>query len=133
MLAVFGAPFKHDDDADRALQAAIDMQREIAALSNRTGEFRDLRIHIGLDTGLVAAGTIGTEHYLQYAAIGPPTNLASRICGIAASGEILISEATRAALVRAPPCPIVEQPLTAVKGRSEPLLTHQVHWQEAPR
>jgi adenylate cyclase len=128
VLAVFGAPFKHDDDADRALQAAIDMQREIAALSDRTGEFRDLRIHIGLDTGLVAAGTIGTEHYLQYAAIGPPTNLASRICGVAASGEILISEATRGALVRDPPCPIVAQPPVTIKGRTDPLRTYLVDW-----
>src|SRR5262249_21295378 len=85
LLAVWGAPFSHPDDADRAVHAATEMQREAAALSAelqaRGGA--PVRIHIGLNSGRVAAGNIGSDHYLQYATVGDTTNIASRVCDAA--------------------------------------------------
>ncbi|HEY2735254.1 MAG TPA: adenylate/guanylate cyclase domain-containing protein, partial [Polyangiales bacterium] len=100
LLAVWGAPFSSPDDAVRAVRAAIEMQRAFVELERewrRAGTLA-LGIHIGLDTGLVAAGNIGSDRYLQYATIGEATTLASRICSAAQSGEILISGAMRSAL-----------------------------------
>ncbi|MBL9009344.1 MAG: FHA domain-containing protein [Myxococcales bacterium] len=100
VLAVWGAPFRGPDDARRALAAAVDMQSGIRELSqaweDRLGS--PLRIHIGLHTGTVAAGNIGVDSYLQYATIGDPINLASRISNAAGPGEIVISDTTRLAL-----------------------------------
>jgi CheY-like chemotaxis protein len=82
-------------------------------------------IHIGLSSGPVAAGYVGTERYVQYAVIGDTTNVASRVCSAAGAGEILITESTLALLdrerFRLEPLPPV-----AVKGKAEPLVLHRV-------
>lgn len=112
LLAVWGAPFSKEDDADRAVAAAVAMMR--AVRGKRFG------IHIGLHTGLVAAGNIGTPQYLQYAAVGETTNLASRICGVAGEGEIVLSADTVAALRGEPPS-LEALPPTSVKGHGAKL------------
>ena len=127
LLAVWGAPFAHGDDADRAVAAAIEMQRTLDTLNPRLAAagHAPVRIHIGIASGPAAAGYIGTEQYIQYAVIGDTTNVASRICGVAAAGEILVAESTRALLgatgVRLEPVPPV-----AVKGKDAPLVLHRV-------
>lgn len=126
MLAVWGAPFRHSDDADRAVSAAIEMQQAMAGLdarwSPRLG--RRLSLHAGLCTGTVAAGNIGSAQYIQYATIGDTTNTASRISGVAGEGEVVISESTRAALRL--PVPLTQLPPTTVKGKAEPLTLFRV-------
>jgi adenylate cyclase len=86
-----------------------------------------LQIHIGVNTGPVAAGNIGSEDYLQYATIGDTTNVTSRICSAAGPDEILASEAT---LRRAGPLPFPCEALApvAVKGKHEPLRLHRILW-----
>jgi adenylate cyclase len=129
LLAVWGAPFLREDDATRAVQAAIEMQRKFMELEHtwRDEDAVALGVHIGLDTGLVAAGNIGSERYLQYATIGEATTLASRICGAAQSGDILISGATRNALAGAQ-FDLVPVPAIQVKGRAQPLEVWRVTW-----
>ena len=134
LLAIWGAPFCHPDDADRAVAAAIDMQRAVAPLNRRliAAGHDPIAIHIGLCSGPVAAGYIGTESYVQYAAIGDTTNVASRICSVAGAGEILIAESTRALLTRRG---VVLEPVppVSVKGKAEPLVLHRVcHETTAP-
>ena len=127
LVAIWGAPFSHDDDADRAVAAAIEMQRGTGALNERlvaAGQ-RAIAIHVGLCSGPVAAGYIGTDQYVQYAVIGDTTNVASRICGAAAAGEVLIAEATRSLLSRGGVVLEALPPVT-VKGKEEPLLLHRV-------
>ncbi len=129
VLAVWGAPFRSDDDARRALAAAVEMQRGMKELS-AAWEARlhsPLRIHVGLHTGIVAAGNIGVETYLQYATIGDATNLASRISNVAGPGEIVISEATLTAIgdCRYPVDPL---PATPLKGREGDLPLFRVRW-----
>ncbi|MEZ4307259.1 MAG: adenylate/guanylate cyclase domain-containing protein [Polyangiaceae bacterium] len=129
LLAVWGAPFRSDDDARLALSAAVEMQRGITKLSAawepRLGG--PLRIHVGLHTGRVAAGNIGVETYLQYATIGDATNLASRVCNVAGPGEIVLSEATRRAL-GADSHELEPLPPTPLKGRADELPLYRVRW-----
>ncbi|MFM9194504.1 MAG: adenylate/guanylate cyclase domain-containing protein [Planctomycetia bacterium] len=127
LVAIWGAPFTHPDDADRAVAAAIEMQQGIAPLNDRlvAAGHRPIAIHIGLCSGPVAAGYIGTESYVQYAAIGDTTNVASRICSVAGAGEILVAESTRLLLTR-PGIVLEPVPPVAVKGKAEPLVLHRV-------
>lgn len=117
LLAIWGAPFSHEDDADRAVLAAMEMIRTVQG--------RRFGVHIGLHTGLVAAGNIGTPEYLQYAAVGETTNLASRISGVAGEGEIVLSAETMAALKNPPPN-LEPLPPTIVKGHVEPLTLYRL-------
>ena len=133
LLAVWGAPFGGPDDADRAVAAAEDMQRGIAELNTRlvAAGCAPIEIHIGLCSGPVAAGYIGTEKYIQYAVIGDTTNVASRICSVAEAGEILIADSTRA-LLTPPGVALAALPPVAVKGKGEPLQLHRVLLQQEP-
>ena len=133
LLAVWGAPFGGPDDADRAVAAAMDMQRGIAELNTRlvAAGYAPIEIHIGLCSGPVAAGYIGTEKYIQYAVIGDTTNVASRICSVAEAGEILIADSTRA-LLTPPGVALAALPPVAVKGKGEPLQLHRVLLQQEP-
>jgi class 3 adenylate cyclase len=133
LLAVWGAPFGGPDDADRAVAAAMDMQRGIAELNTRlvAAGYVPIEIHIGLCSGPVAAGYIGTEKYIQYAVIGDTTNVASRICAVAEAGEILIADSTRA-LLTPPGVALAALPPVAVKGKGEPLHLHRVVLRQEP-
>jgi adenylate cyclase len=127
LLAVWGAPFEKPDDSDRALQAAIDMQVAIARLAGQWAGEVSVAIRVGLCTGPVAAGNIGTEEYLQYATIGGTTTLASRVCAAAEPGEILIAESTRRGLSQDGWTLEALPPIT-VKGKDEPMQLHRVLW-----
>ncbi len=130
LLAVWGAPFAAADDPQRALAAAVDMQRGVRELSaaweDRLGG--PLRIHIGLHSGTVAAGNIGVDSYLQYATIGDPINLASRISNCAGPGEIVISHTTRLAL-GALTYPLDPLPAMALKNHPGAGQLYRVRWQ----
>ena len=124
LLAAWGAPLRHPEDAQRAVAAAIDMQRAMSSLHERwRGE--PLRVHIGVASGPVAAGNVGTSAFVQYATIGDVTNRAARICGVAGAGEIVIDEATRRRLPGG--WPLTSLPPTALKGTAVQAL-HRVDW-----
>lgn len=127
LLAIWGAPFGGADDADRAVAAAVEMQRGIASLNMRlvAAGHKPIHVHIGICSGPVAAGYIGTEKYIQYAVIGDTTNVASRICSVAEAGETLIAESTRLLLTR-PGLLLEPLPPVTVKGKADPLLLHRV-------
>jgi adenylate cyclase len=129
LMAVWGAPFRHEEDASRALMAAVAMQQAISKQNKHWPAARQIHIHIGLNTGNVAAGNIGSKDYLQYATIGDATNMASRICSTAQVGEILISESTRQRLGRVPWLIEALGP-TVLRGRNEPLQLHRVRWNQ---
>jgi adenylate cyclase len=128
LLAVWGAPFRRIDDARRAVQAAVEMQQAIERLTGELPHSQPLRIHIGLNTGPVAAGNIGSEHYLQYATIGDATNLASRICNVAKAGEIALGVPTLERLGGRIEWPIEGPEFHKVKGRDEPLPVYKLRW-----
>jgi len=131
MMAIWGAPFSHDDDADRALRAAVDMQLALRDLNREWAvrRKREIHIHVGLNTGTVAVGNIGSDRYLQYAAVGDATNVASRVCGVAAQGEILITESTLAKLCNRSIRIEKLEPVT-VKGKEQALQLYRVGWEK---
>ena len=97
VLAVFGAPVSHEDDPERACQAALDMLEHGAALSEtwaqRLGQA--IALHVGIHTGPVVAGSIGGVAGAAYAVTGDTVNTTARLLAAAVPGAILISEATR--------------------------------------
>jgi adenylate cyclase len=130
LLAFWGAPYPHEDDADRAVLAAIQMQQAVIKLNQKWKSTRNLEIaiHIGLNTGRVAAGNIGSQQLIQYTTIGDTTNVSSRICSAAKAGEILISKRTLEKL-KNKGFSVEKMPLTTVKGKDEPLELYKVFWQ----
>jgi len=96
ILAHFGALTTRDDDAERAVACAIAMQRAIADV-NRVNDDHGLpqvAMGIGIATGEVIVGNVGSEKRSKHTAIGSAVNLASRIEGYTLGGEILVSQAT---------------------------------------
>ena len=88
IMAVYGAPIPKPDDALRATKTAMEMQRALVAL-NRDWESRGqqpLRMGVGVNTGPVTAGNIGSAKRMDYTVIGDAVNLASRLCSNAAGG-----------------------------------------------
>jgi len=94
VLAVFGSPEKDDDQCEKAVKAALEMQRAIRML----GEGRKVRrlpvfdVGISVHTGAVIHGFIGSTERLEYTVIGDTVNSAARHCDGAAAGEIVISQ-----------------------------------------
>lgn len=98
VMGVFGAPVQQEDHARRAIVAAERMRREMAGL-NRARAARGqaaLGLSIGVNTGVVVAGNMGSPDRLNYTVLGEPVNLAARLCAAAGRDEILVSAATHA-------------------------------------
>ncbi|HAJ64158.1 MAG TPA: adenylate cyclase [Cyanobacteria bacterium UBA8543] len=129
LLAVWGAPYQQVDDADRAVQAAIEMQWAMRRLNREWAKRyqQPLQIHIGINTGKVAAGNIGSEQLIQYATIGDTTNVTSRICSAAQAGQILISQSTVDKLKNLS-VPVKKMNPVEVKGKEKPLQLYRVLW-----
>lgn len=99
VMCIFGAPFSSPDDALRAVRCAIDMRRNFRVLvrSGAVGEdARALDVHIGVNTGKVVAGTVGSPRRMEYTALGDTVNTAARLEGVARTGQIVIGPATAA-------------------------------------
>ncbi|MDT8384782.1 MAG: adenylate/guanylate cyclase domain-containing protein [Gammaproteobacteria bacterium] len=94
VLATFGTTRERPDDTERALACALEMQLGMAAVNarNRASELPELKMGIGINTGDVMVGNIGSEKHSNYSVIGKHVNLAARIQGCAAGDEIMISE-----------------------------------------
>ena len=94
LMAVFGAPMERENDPIRAIQAAREMREELARMMETEGEDRKFSIRIGINTGRVVAGNIGSPKRLDYTIIGDPVNVASRLESMAEPHQILIGEET---------------------------------------
>jgi adenylate cyclase len=126
LLALWGAPGALEDHAWRAVKAALDMQKvmeEINAHREARGEAR-LAIGIGIHTGSVAAGMLGSGGQSEYSVIGDAVNLASRIEGLTkeAGRPLLVSEATWARVGER--CTGERIGEFAVKGRKAPVVVY---------
>lgn len=91
LMAVFGAPVAQHDHPRRALRAALRMQAAVAMLnaSRRERAEPEIGIGIGVNTGVVVAGNMGSKDRLNYTVLGDAVNLAARLCSAAAAGEVL--------------------------------------------
>ena len=95
-MAIFGAPVLHSDDATRAVRTALRMQETMGKLneSRLAAGKPEIAIGIGINTGPVVAGNVGSKTRLNYTVLGEAVNLADRLCSAAKAGEILISVST---------------------------------------
>jgi len=131
LMVLFGAPTTTPKDAANALSAAVAMQRRMLSINDelRKEGFPEIGIGIGLHTGEVIVGYIGSERRSEYTAIGDAVNTASRLESNAKGGQILISEATaQAARTRYHLTP--RDPIS-VKNREQPVPLFEVEWQRA--
>lgn len=126
ILAVFGAPQRRDDDADRAVNCALAMQEAMTGINalNEAEGLPSLQTGIALNTGDVIAGNIGSERRSKYGFVGHPMNVTSRIEDLAAGGEILVSNSTLQSLQGNFRTGSSQE--LQVKGIEETIVVHQI-------
>jgi PAS domain S-box-containing protein len=97
IFVLFGAPVWQEDDAHRALACAVAMQQAMASINeqNRKEDLPEVEMGIGVHTGQVVVGNIGSPERMKYGVVGSHVNLTSRIQSFTTGGQILISETTR--------------------------------------
>jgi len=126
IMALWGAPIAHADDADRAVQCALAQLTELEKLNAKwKKEGRtEVQIGIAINFGEVFAGNIGSDRRLEYTVIGDAVNTAYRLCGKAGPNEILISEPFYQQLKRKPPVEALEP--IQVKGKAKKIPVYRV-------
>jgi adenylate cyclase len=97
ILVLFGAPVWQEDDAQRAVACAVDMQLAMISINeqNKRDDLPELEMGIGIHTGQVVVGNIGSQERMKYGVVGSHVNLTSRIQSFTIGGQVLISETTR--------------------------------------
>src|SRR6266511_495384 len=126
IMALWGAPIAHADDADRAMQCALDQIETLEKMNAKWAESgrEPLAIGIGINFGEVFAGNIGSNRRLEYTVIGDAVNTASRLCSSAGLNEILISEPFYKALKKPPKVEALEP--IQVKGKTKKVPVYRV-------
>ena len=125
VMAVFGVPTEHADHADRAVAAGLGVLEATRRFDREMADRLDgarFRVGIGINTGKVTAGNLGTIRRLKYTVIGDAVNTAARIEAMTkdAPYDLLMAESTRALLSEQPE-DLVEHATLPVRGRSEPV------------
>lgn len=125
LLAFFGAPIAHEDDPRRAILAGLEIVEGIHAYRDELPvAAHDLDVRIGINTGLVVVGTVGSDLRLEYTAIGDAINLAARMEQTAAPGTVRIADDTFRLIAGQ----FAVEPLGGieVKGKSQPVSAYRV-------
>lgn len=126
VLAFFGAPAAHEDDPLRAVRCGLDMARAVDELSTQLNEKDpiDLKVRVGINTGPVVVGVVGTQAASEYTAMGDAVNIAARMQALARPGTVLVSGSTHrfvAGLVDS-----VDVGQLAVKGKTNAVQAYEV-------
>jgi len=126
IMALWGAPIAHADDADRAVQCALAQLTELEKLNTKWKQEgrTEVQIGIAINFGEVFAGNIGSDRRLEYTVIGDAVNTAYRLCGKAGANEILISEPFYQQLKKKPPVETLES--IQVKGKTKKIPVYRV-------
>ena len=127
-MAFFGAPVRREDDASNAVRCALAMQQGLKHIT--FAKFPDLRLHlgIGINTGIVLAGNIGSERRMDYTVIGDEVNVAQRFESNAGPGQILMTGSTYARVKEA--VQVRDLGLLRVSGKQEGVMAYDVlSWQ----
>ncbi len=140
IIGLFGAPIPIDNAALRSVACALDMLSGLSEL-NRTRAAENMpriEIGIGINTGSVITGAIGSTRALQYTAIGDAMNIASRLVNIAKPGEIIISEDTYSQISEHVECVALEAVKVKGKARAQQIRrvvgmkNHAAEWVHGP-
>ncbi|MDD4962421.1 MAG: adenylate/guanylate cyclase domain-containing protein [Gallionella sp.] len=133
ILILFGAPITRPDDAARAIACAIEMQLAMVNVnaSNRQKGFPELEMGIGINTGKVIAGNVGSDMRMKYTVVGSSVNLAARVESYTVGGQILATDST---LANIPPHAVRLHGdfLVPFKGVSKPVRIHNIIGINAP-
>src|SRR2546428_1873477 len=126
VLAFFGAPTAHEDDPERAVRCGLDLVRAIDELdaSKHLPEADMLKVRVGINTGQVVVGVVGTETASEYTAMGDTVNVAARMQASARPGSVLVTSATYrfiSSLVEA-----VDVGQLELKGKSETVHAYEI-------
>jgi adenylate cyclase len=128
LMAIFGTPFPHEDDADRGVKASIRMMEELRLYNEQRASYNQnpIDIGIGLNTGRVVTGNIGSPKRMDYTVIGDGVNLAARLESATKQygAHILISEFTLAELKSSYRHRLVDN--VVVKGKTEPVGVYEL-------
>jgi adenylate cyclase len=126
VMAVWGPPSQHPDDAARALRAALEMQDAVEVLNGErvAAGKRPIEVGIGVNTGQAVVGYMGSTERHEFTAIGDSVNTASRLCGLARGGEVVATDST---VTKAGNGFDVEPlPVTQVKGKERGVQPYRV-------
>jgi adenylate cyclase len=125
LMAVFGAPMEKKDDATRAVQAALDIRKGFLEMMSKSDSDVKFDMRLGLNTGRVVAGNIGSPRRMDYTVIGDPVNTASRLESIAKPNQILIGEETYKQ-IKGKKFNIKKIGPTKLKGKKEEIMVYEV-------
>ncbi len=126
IMVVFGTPVTSEDDPVRAVQAAVTMQKEAKKIDRRLAETNGFRLKtgIGISTGRVFSGILGSLRKKEFTSVGSTVNIAARLQAMAGPGEVIVSSSTFGKItphIDAEPLPPVK-----VKGVDEPIQAYRV-------
>ncbi len=126
MMAVFGSPLEIDDAPMKAVAAAVKMREALWEFNDtrRAENLEPMHMGIGIDTGHLVAGYMGSSKTMNYTVIGPPVNLAARLCGVARADHILISDNTLTHVSDRVDSEILDA--VELKGIGRPITPHNV-------
>ncbi len=126
ILAFFGAPIAHEDDPQRAVLASLEILQSIKPYSARVRKSWgfDLNVRVGINTGLVVVGAVGSDMRMEYTALGDAINIAARMEQAAAPGTVQIAEATHKLI--APLFEFEDLGGIEVKGKDAPVRAYRV-------
>jgi len=127
VLAFFGAPIAHEDDPERACRAALEITTRARRYAQKLARERGIQgfnVRVGIHTGLVVVGEVGSDLRVEYTAMGDAVNLAARMESAAEPGTVLVSEDTYKLI--APLFDTEALGRIEVKGRSEPVSVYRV-------
>jgi class 3 adenylate cyclase len=126
VLAFFGAPVAHEDDAERAVRAGLDIQAKAKEYAEQTKRNYgvDFEVRVGINTGLAVLASVGDEIKTEYTAMGDTTNLAARMQSAARPGSVLISADTYHLVKEL--FDLNARGAIEVKGKSAPIETYEV-------
>ncbi|MCD6326647.1 AAA family ATPase [bacterium] len=94
IMALFGAPTAHENDPERAVMAALEMQLAASALRETIGipTTEPIRLRVGINSGMVIAGDVGSQHKRDYTAMGRVVNVAERMQKLCEPGNVTVSD-----------------------------------------
>jgi len=126
VLVFFGAPVAHEDDPERAVRCGLDMVREIAGLGGPTHAAHSvpLQVRVGINTGPVVVGMVGSDVAREYTAMGDAVNIAARMQASAPPGGVMITAATHKFI--APLLDTIDAGALELKGKAETVHGYQV-------
>jgi adenylate cyclase len=126
-MIVFGTPAPNPQHAEAAVRAALDIQAEIARINRemKTGHV-SFEVGIGINSGEIVAGNLGSPKRMEYTVIGDNVNVASRLTALAKGGEILISKQTFESIEDNSRLTVIDRGKVSVKGKKLEITIYNV-------